>query len=462
MPPRDPTVTPVPDTLEGLKSYVSALRADYDSHNHDGANSKRFRTVRAETLSSRATSIRKISYTDNTNGFWVGLVGAAVKFFLGGLTDYIKFDGSTGFLTIKATNSNLKIYQAIVDASGNGDYATVAAALAAGKTSIYVRNGTYSSEPKWNINTAETLIEGESKGGVSISFASGASSVNIAMGANGIQLRTMTLLGYTNQILVQNGSSTQIVIDNCYLQAYGTGSVINSAAAMTVKDCYIDALSSNTSTWSFAGSCTNCLFSNCTIDLGSTTGTSTVVDGGSQNIFSQCRFLSTGNKTSTYSGDAQTIFSNCYFQSGRYNFSGNVQNCVIVGNGAVSLAAQAFINLTSFQSRMMNNTIDTKDSAGEGLIYILAYNCIFDENYVKDIHQIYMGPGTNIYACSLQNNNIISKIAAGSALTLTISGDVHYSNIIGNVLRNNASGDTPVVTNSGVSCNVSSNIVITA
>jgi hypothetical protein len=84
----------VPETLEGMRDYLRNFRADYDSHNHDGANSRRFQTLVAETLAARTFSIRKTSYTDNTPGFWVGLVGSLVKFFLGSATSYLKWDGT--------------------------------------------------------------------------------------------------------------------------------------------------------------------------------------------------------------------------------------------------------------------------------------------------------------------------------------------------------------------------------
>jgi len=92
-------------TPEALREAILALRLDYEAHNHDGASSRAFETVRAEAVSSRAYSIKKIGYSDNTAGLWVGLVNATVKMFLGDGTSFLKWDGTTVSIsgTITAT-----------------------------------------------------------------------------------------------------------------------------------------------------------------------------------------------------------------------------------------------------------------------------------------------------------------------------------------------------------------------
>jgi hypothetical protein len=79
---------------ESLKNAIIELRKDFEAHNHDGVSSRAFETVRAESVASRAYSIKKFGFSDDTEGFWVGLVGSVVKFFLGSATNYIKWDGS--------------------------------------------------------------------------------------------------------------------------------------------------------------------------------------------------------------------------------------------------------------------------------------------------------------------------------------------------------------------------------
>lgn len=91
------------DSQEDAQEALRALRADFDAHTHDGVNSKSFDTLRSEMSSSRVFSIKKLSYTDNTAGFWAGLVGATVKLFLGNATNFLKWDGTN----LSLSNFNL-------------------------------------------------------------------------------------------------------------------------------------------------------------------------------------------------------------------------------------------------------------------------------------------------------------------------------------------------------------------
>lgn len=102
-------VEPVPDDLEGVRQYLARLRADLDSHNHDGANSRRFLTMKAETLSSRTIAMRKTAYADTSAGLWIGLVNSIVKMNLGSATSYLKWDGTNLSLAGALTASSIDI-----------------------------------------------------------------------------------------------------------------------------------------------------------------------------------------------------------------------------------------------------------------------------------------------------------------------------------------------------------------
>lgn len=90
-----------------LQRALQLLRDDFDAHNHDGANSRAFQTLSAETVSARTMLIRKTSYTDTTNGFWSGLVGNVLKWYLGDGTNYIKWDGSSLVITGTITGGTI-------------------------------------------------------------------------------------------------------------------------------------------------------------------------------------------------------------------------------------------------------------------------------------------------------------------------------------------------------------------
>ena len=86
---------------EELQAALMTLRSEYDAHIHDGVSSKTFQTTIADTISTRTMLIRKLSYTDDTNGLWMGLVSNLMKLNLGSATNYLKWDGTA--LTISGS-----------------------------------------------------------------------------------------------------------------------------------------------------------------------------------------------------------------------------------------------------------------------------------------------------------------------------------------------------------------------
>lgn len=120
---KTPDMYKIGKTPEELQSAVKMLRADYDAHNHDGANSKSFQTLVAETLSVRAMLVRKTSYTDTTAGMWAGMVGNTMKMYVGDATAYLKWTGSALQIAGDITAGSLNINNnAIIDSSGNATF----------------------------------------------------------------------------------------------------------------------------------------------------------------------------------------------------------------------------------------------------------------------------------------------------------------------------------------------------
>ncbi len=110
-------------TPEALQTAIKALRADFDSHIHDGGSSKLFQTLVAETISARAWTIRKSSYTDTTAGLWAGLVGDTMKMYVGDANNFMKWDGATLTISGAITGGSLNINNnAIIDSSGNATF----------------------------------------------------------------------------------------------------------------------------------------------------------------------------------------------------------------------------------------------------------------------------------------------------------------------------------------------------
>jgi len=115
-------------------------------------------------------------------------------------------------------------YTAVVAASG-GDYTTIAAAISAGETTIFIRDGTY-AESLTITNTGTTLI-GESRKGVIIAPTSGENINGSAM--SNFELRNLTLkrtaAASTDELIRWLGDWTGFKLINCDFIWEDTGNI---------------------------------------------------------------------------------------------------------------------------------------------------------------------------------------------------------------------------------------------
>ena len=88
-------------TPEAIRDALVTLRNDFDSHIHDGGSSRQFETLSVRSLvagnavmASNSLSVTKKNFTDDTAGFWVGLVAGVAKLYLGNTTNSIKWSGT--------------------------------------------------------------------------------------------------------------------------------------------------------------------------------------------------------------------------------------------------------------------------------------------------------------------------------------------------------------------------------
>lgn len=113
------------DTLpKNIRQAVLDLRQDFDSHNHDGANSARIHTLSVDTISAQVFSIRKTSFSSSVSGIWIGVdTDGYVKMNIGDSSRYLKYNGATGAVSmngdITAGTINLGGGNFTVDNSGN-------------------------------------------------------------------------------------------------------------------------------------------------------------------------------------------------------------------------------------------------------------------------------------------------------------------------------------------------------
>lgn len=164
--------------------------------------------------------------------------------FLPDVSDTILGQTNTATLSGKtilcSANTVSKSQQTIVDLSGNGDFTLLSAAIAAGRTSILIRSGTYVETTDINIPNKATII-GEANGQVAIVFV-GAYTMKID-GSGGVKETTGTISISNNSSSVSGSGTTftnlspgaYILIGNNF---YEIGS-IQSDTALTLTMNYI-------------------------------------------------------------------------------------------------------------------------------------------------------------------------------------------------------------------------------
>jgi len=85
------------------------------------------------------------------------------------------------------------LYEAVVDAAGDGDYTTIEAAFNDGKTRVFVRAGTYNPASDIDIPDGGKLT-GESRDGVVLDFQDAVGiNINVATGNNDITVENLTI-----------------------------------------------------------------------------------------------------------------------------------------------------------------------------------------------------------------------------------------------------------------------------
>lgn len=182
---------------EQLQSALIELRADFDAHVHDGASSKNFETINAETISAHTMLVRKTSYTDGAVGIWMGIddKDGLMKLSLGSATQYMQWTGSA-----------LNVVGAIT------------------ATSITATSGSIGG---WTIGA--TTLTG---GGVTLDSANGritGGTIRTASSGSRVEMDSSS-----NALSIYNGSTIRMLLSGtgqAYINASGTTVAILSASS---------------------------------------------------------------------------------------------------------------------------------------------------------------------------------------------------------------------------------------
>mgnify|MGYP001560730356 CR=1 FL=1 len=402
-------------TENQTRPVLERLRADFDAHNHDGSNSKYLENIIARTLQ----------------------VNSAI---IGG---YRLFEATVG-----PTQSN---------------YKSVAEALLAGETRIFVRNGTYTAEPIWSISTASTTIIGESMNGVDITFADDttANNRNIYINATRVTVGNMKLTAFatnSNDLFEFGASGSRPYLFSLILKntngAFFESSAITNFYA-TIRDVYLD-MTTSLSAANMIGFNTvkNSLVENCFVDMTGLTSTYTGVKviTGCVNV----RFVG----FTLYADQASNIpsldnsptcaFVGSYFYLQEMTFAAHIDSSFIENN--VNAPAGYLVALNQVGSRFTNNRVKT-GAASDQLLQSSAANTIITSNYFDGGSKILLQHASVTIRGGIFSNN--TWIASYDGMDLNLGTNTLKWNAIGNTIRNNKGGGItiPTITDGGTTNN---------
>ena len=195
----------------------------FDSNGDLEGNTGTFRgTLTANSINIPDTTTANSFHVDSSGNSWWGATTFASA------VASVSKAGAAIFTNITA--SNIIAYQTIVATSG-GDYTTISAAVTAGKTRIFVRDGAYAEST--NIALAQnTIIIGESKRGVEITF-SGAGKFSAS--ATGIILRNFSIIGGSIDFSGIGANTQTTTLDNLYTSTMTSLKIYNNAI---IVNCY--------------------------------------------------------------------------------------------------------------------------------------------------------------------------------------------------------------------------------
>lgn len=264
----------------------------------------------------------------------------------------------------------------IVDPSGNGDFKTIAAALAVVATgqTIFLRAGTYSESNTISTACNITAFTGDGQGNVKIT---GTITVTAAITVNisNIYLTTPA----TTYFLAVTGSAASVVnLTNCYLNcSVATGINYSSSSASSGINLY-----------------------QCTGNLG-TTGIGLYTMSSSGNLyFSNCYFNNTGASTTASSNSAGVVYWVCSVSN--FPLSTSSTGVITTNSSIFNTSATNSVCITTAGTGSANGAICSSFVSGSASSLSLG-----------------SGTTTNVNLCSFSSSNTNVLTGAG---TITFSG----------------------------------------
>ena len=349
-------------------------------------------------------------------------------------------------------------YDAVVDLDGNGTHSKVSRALTDGKKTIFVKDGSY-TEDVWTVSNANTVIIGESYGGVIITFTN--TTQGIALNASNVSFQNLDLNGTqadTTALVKTNGDKTGCSFDHCIFDDAKTYVVDattsgTQGSGINFANCTFEGAGMDVGTSVLRG-LKNASVLSCTFNLDVAGGTleSVLLDAPRNVTLSGCtitaNYLTVAASVATLCNVAGNHFSIRNLFCSTTNFSNNS----VIGNASASTVVSTRNLFTADgASRVISNYFQIHTQANTMAEF--ASFCTVAGNHFEDGNDIdIIGQGVNF------TGNLWSTASTGAVratLTAASSRCIYGHNIL-----RAPSAASVAVTNSGTN-NVVSTILQT-
>lgn len=308
-------------------------------------------------------------------------------------------------------------FDAVVGASGKGNYATLSAALTAGARSIFIRRGSYTEttalSTSWT-GTSQINIVGEDRGGVILSLAANASGyLNLNISRSKIENLTITIP--TTAL----GSSTT-----------GWVNVPSGITDVIIRNISFNGANSNVAGAGICIASANCTIDSCKFSGGAPNNSWICINAATDNCVVRCTVSESRNVPCLYAigGSDRLKINQC-------DFSNTGCLCALSLSGANSMLSDSRINITGSGTAFGSNGIvyANSTSGGSGMV-----NCQVTQNWGAQTSGNTIHLNTNSYMRVVGNFvDISSGTTAGTQMGISCQ-DGGYSTIVGNVIRGSA------------------------
>lgn len=343
-----------------------------------------------------------------------------------------------------------RVYSAVVDPSGFGDYTDIQEAIdyvdSKGGGSIFIRAGTYNITTTLNLKSGVNLI-GEKKDEVILNFIG--NNRYIRLGTGFVRWTGGTVQWTNNSDQVVGTGDTYFTrispgnwIFNLYSRAWYQVESVQDNTHLTLARTY-RGRSFSSATWWASPLVQGVALKNFTIQGNGMVLTGLLIYGAQGVEISDIDYLDAGDDAFTFMNCDRVIVRNCYIESKRYGlrceyvYNSNFEDNRITGqwyySGAYATVYAIYLKY-GYSTNISGCTCD--GGLYDGIFIEGSYDCSITNCHINNNSQSGVVLDSGTYYTTVNNNQIMLNADYG----VVIGAGCNYNVVNGNIIRGNGIG----------------------